>query len=170
MPPAAAPLTPEEKLHRQEGLQFRTQATLSAAESGNAPLKVDKEGGVQATESKTRFIGTAVALLISRSAADNEAERGPGGAITGQSSNVGGRTLGGGMGFGLLGAIAAQSSRNVGAAFGYYGLAWSLYSTVAARGAEVQFGKNAVIDIGFNQRTPNGTTKVGKDRATTTPK
>lgn len=166
--PAGAPLSsasllPDDKLHRPEGLQFRTQATLNAAEGGNAPLKVDKEGGVQATESKTRFIGTAVVVLISRRAADNDAERSQSGAITGQSSNVGGRTLGGGMGFGLLGAIAAQSSRNVGAAFGYYGLAWSVYSTVVKRGAEVQFGKNAVIDIGFNQRTPAGASKPQKD-------
>jgi hypothetical protein len=166
--PAGAPLPLEEKLHRQEGLQFRTQATLNAAESGNAPVKVDKEGGVQATESKTRFIGTAIAVLISRSAADNDAERAThGGPITGQSPNVAGRTLGGGMGFGLLGAIAAQSSRNVGAAFGYYGLAWSVYSTVVRRGAEVEFGKNAVIDIGFNQRAPAGTTKLKKDGAVT---
>ena len=164
-PPAGAPVSTEEKLHRAEGLQFRTQATLNAAEGGNAPLKVDKEGGVQATESKTRFIGTAVALMISRRAADNDAERSQSGVITGQSSNIGGRTLGGGMGFGLLGAIAAQSSRNVGAAFGYYGLAWSVYSTVVKRGAEVQFGKNAVIDIGFNQRPPAGSTKLQKDGA-----
>jgi len=163
--PAGTPLSTEEKLHGQEGLQFRTQATLNAAEGGNAPLKVDKEGGVQATESKTRFIGTAVAVLISRRAADNDPERAHGGAITGQSSNVGGRTLGGGMGFGLLGAIAAQSSRTVGAAFGYYGLVWSVYSTVVKRGAEVEFGRNAVIDIGFNQRTPASSTQPAKDGA-----
>ena len=161
-PPAAAPLSTEENLHRQEELHFRTQATLNAAESASAPLKVDKEGGVQATESKTRFIGTAVALMISRRAADNDPVRSPSGAITGQSSNIGGRTLGGGMGFGLLGAVAAQSSRTVGAAFGYYGLAWSVYSTVVKRGAEVQFGRNAVIDIGFNQRTPPGSTQPAK--------
>jgi hypothetical protein len=162
---SAPALSSEDRLHRAEGLQFRTQATLKAAEGANAPLKVDKESGVQATESKTRFIGTAVAVLISRRAADNDPERSQSGAITGQSSNVGGRTLGGGMGFGLLGAIAAQSSRTVGAAFGYYGLAWSVYSTVVKRGAEVQFGKNAVIDIGFNQRTPDGSTKVKQDSA-----
>jgi hypothetical protein len=165
IPPSAdTPSQPEETIPPKQKLQFRTEATLSAAEGGNAPIKVDKEGGVQATESKTRFIATAVAVLVSRRAADNDAER-HGGVITGQSPNVGGRTLGGGMGFGLLGAIAAQSSRNVGAAFGYYGLAWSIYSTVIARGAEVQFDKNAVIDIGFNQAAPGGATKLNKDGA-----
>ena len=154
-PPAAAPSTDAGRSCSSEH-----QATLNAAESGNAPVKVDKEGGVQATESKTRFIGTAVAVLISRRAADNDPDACPSGAITGQSPNIGGRTLGGGMGFGLLGAIAAQSSRTVGAAFGYYGLAWSVYSTVVKRGAEVQFGRNAVIDIGFNQRTPAAPTNL----------
>ena len=144
--------TQQQPSPREPELKFRTQATLNAAESGNAPLKVDKEGGVQTSESKTRFIGTAVALLIARAAGDNDPERIRGGAITGQKSNIGGRTLGGGLGLGLLGSIAAQSSRNVGAALGYYGLAWTVYSTVVKRGAEVQFDKNAVIDIGFNQR------------------
>jgi hypothetical protein len=71
----------------------------------------------------------------------------------GPNSNVSGRTLGGGLGFGLLGSLLAQSSKYVGTAFGYYGLGLSVYSTVIARGPEVQFGKNAVIDIGFNSRT-----------------
>ena len=70
------------------------------------------------------------------------------------------------MGFGLLGTIAAQSSRTVGAAFGYYGLAWSVFSTVVARGHEVQFDKNAVIDIGFNARA----SKPENDGATATHK
>jgi hypothetical protein len=157
--PASAPL----QTQGEKSLQFRTQASLSAAESGKAPLKVDKEGGVQATDSKTRFIGTAVAVLMARTAADNDPTRSSSGAITGQSSNVAGRTLGGGLGFGLLGTIAAQSSRNVGTAFGYYGLAWSVYSTVVARGAEVQFDKDAVVDIGFNTRSPAAAMKLKND-------
>lgn len=141
----------------EKKLQVRTQGMLAAAEGDKAPVKVDAEGGVQATESKTRFIGTAVAVLVARAAGDNDPIRAPSvggrrGAIIGQSQNVGGRTLGGGLGFGLLGTIAAQSSRTVGAAFGYYGLAWSVFSTVVARGPEVQFDKNAVVDIGFNTR------------------
>jgi hypothetical protein len=158
-----APAVPEEKR-----LQLRTQGTLSAAEGRKAPLKVDSEGGVRATESKTRFLGTALALLAARAAGDNDPVRAPSsggtrGAIIGQSPNVGGRTLGGGLGFGLLGTIAAQSSRNVGAALGYYGLAWSVYSTVVARGPEVQFNKNAVVDIGFNRRSPAGASKLPND-------
>ena len=131
-------------------LQIRTQGTLSAAEGGNAPVKVDSEGGVQAQESKSRFIGTAIALLITHRAADNDAGR----AVNGNNPNVSGRTLGGGFGFGLLGSIAAQSSNNVGMALGYYGMGWSVFSTVVSRGAGVQFDRNAVIDIGFNQRSP----------------
>ena len=150
---------------QQRVLKFRTQATLHAAEGGHARFKVDKEGGVQATESKTRFIGTAVALLIARSAADRDHDHPRGVAGTGQNPNITGRTLGGGLGFGLLGSIASQSSPNVGAAFGYYGMAWAVYSTVFARGAEVEFGKNAVIDIGFNQRAPVGTTSPKSDGA-----
>jgi hypothetical protein len=152
--PSQAPRAAQEKEKR---LEVRTLGTLSAAEGDKAPLKVDSEGGVQATESKTRFLGTAVALLIARAAGDNDPVRAPSvggsrGAVIGQRANVGGRTLGGGLGFGLLGTIAAQSSRNVGAALGYYGLAWSVFSTVVARGPEVHFEKNAVVDIGLNSR------------------
>ncbi len=130
-----------------------TQATLGAAESsGAAPIKVDAEGGVQAKESKTRFIAPVISVMLASRAADNDGghhhDAGAGG-----DGNVSGRTLGGGSGFGMLGAAVAQSSRYVGMAFGYYGLAWSVYSSVIARGGEVQFDKNAVMDIKFGART-----------------
>jgi hypothetical protein len=164
-PPQTAPATEEKRL------QVRTQGMLTAAEGDKAPLKVDSEGGVQASESKTRFIGTAIAALVARAAGDNDPIRGPSaggsrGAIIGQSQNVAGRTLGGALGFGLLGTIAAQSSRTVGAAFGYYGLAWSVFSTVVAHGPEVQFDKNAVVDIVINSReskAENGKTAAKHD-------
>ncbi len=152
-------------------LQVRTQGMLTGAEGDKAPLKVDSEGGVQASESKTRFIGTAIAALVARASGDSDPIRGPAsggtrGAVIGQSQNVAGRTLGGGLGFGLFGMIAAQSSRTVGAAFGYYGLAWSVFSTVVAHGPEVQFDKDAVVDIGINSRegkTESGATAAKQD-------
>jgi hypothetical protein len=45
-------------------------------------------------------------------------------------------------------------------AFGYYGLAWSVYSHVVARGSEVQFDKNAMMDIKFATRTPPQESKI----------
>jgi hypothetical protein len=152
---------PEEvaKLRTTAPAPFPTSATLGAAEgSGTAPLKVDSEGGVQAKESKTRFIAPVISLMLASRAADNDAGRHHD-AGAGGDPNISGRTLGGGSGFGMLGAAVAQSSRYVGMAFGYYGLAWSVYSSVIARGGEVQFDKNAVLDLKFGARTPTPASK-----------
>lgn len=138
---------------------MKTQAVLQAAEgSGKAPIKVDSEGGVQAKESKTRFIAPLISLVLASRAADNEHhhhdnDAGDTGAEAGGGANVSGRTLGGGLGLGMLGAAVSQSSPYVGMAFGYYGLAWSVYSHVIARGGEVQFDRNAMMDIKFSTRT-----------------
>src|SRR5579864_8454558 len=118
-----------------------------------APMKVDSEGGVQAQESKTRFIAPLISLALANRSADNDTGRRDVGA-NGGNANISGRTLGGGMGFGMLGAAVSQSSRYVGMAFGYYGLAWSVYSNVVARGGEVQFDKDAMMDIKLGARTP----------------
>lgn len=126
-------------------------AQLDAAESGSkAALKVDSEGTVKATESKTRFLAPALALLVASRSADNDVSR-----RTGlPEQNVGGRTVGGGSGFGLLGALAAQKSTTFGKFMGFYGLAWSVYLNIVARGSEVEFGKNAAVDIRFGGHAP----------------
>jgi hypothetical protein len=154
LPPEAAALRPVE--HPREPM--RTQAILQSAAPDHGPIKVDSEGGVQATESKTRFIAPAISLVIARQAADNDA-----GHVNGGSSNVGGRTLGGASGFGLLGMAVSQSSRYVGMAFGYYGMAWSAYTNLVSRGTEVQFGKNSVVEIRFGARTPTAGSKLHGD-------
>jgi hypothetical protein len=141
-----------------KALTLRTQAVLDQAEgSGPASLKVDSEGGVRAQESKTRFLAPAISLMLASRAADNDAGRhhDTGAAGTG---NVDGRTAGGGLGFGMLGAAISQTSPYVGMAFGYYGLAWSVYRSVVAKGGEVQFDRNAMMDIRFNAR-PKGVSK-----------
>ena len=158
--PATAAAFP---VQHERVLQLRTQAILKAGESDQAPVKVDSEGGVKTTESKTRFIQTAIAVLIAQKAGDTDGGHLHGGGVGGvggqPESNVSGRTLGGGLGFGLIGSLVSQSSKYVGSALGYYGLAWTVFSTVIARGSEVQFDKNAVIDIGFNPRTTASVSK-----------
>jgi hypothetical protein len=151
LPGAVASLTPA----TSERPVQKTQAMLAGAEGGGpTPIKVDSEGGIQTQESKTRFIAPVISLLLASKAADNDAGRHNSGGASGGDANVSGRTLGGGSGFGLLGAAVSQSSPYVGMAFGYYGLAWSVYSSVVAKGGEVQFDKNAMMDIRFGSRTP----------------
>ena len=106
---------------------------------------------VRSVESKTRFIAPLVAWMIAARAADNDADR-----LGVSEANVGGRTLGGFSGFGLLGSAAAQSSRYAGMALGFYGLAWSVYSNILSKGAEVEFGENAAMDIRFGMRPARG--------------
>jgi hypothetical protein len=131
------------------------EATLNAAEgSGPAAIKIDSEGGVQAKDSKTRLLAPAVALMLASRAADNDAGHHKAAGGAGGDANIGGRTLGGGLGFGLAGSAVSQSSRWVGMAFGYYGLAWSVYRNVIARGTDVHFDKNAMMEIRFGARTP----------------
>ena len=131
-----------------EQVVTKTQATLESAESsGKVPVKVDSEGGVKASESKTRFIAPAISVLIATRSADDDT-----GHIGRNESNAGGRTLGGVSGFGVVGAAVAQSSPTVGMVFGYYGMVWSVYANIIARGAEVEFDHNAAMDIRFGGR------------------
>jgi hypothetical protein len=151
LPAEVANLTPS----ATEPASLTTQATLAAAEgSGSAQIKVDSEGGVQAQESKTRSIAPVISLLLANKAADNDAGRRSAAGVSGPEANVSGRTLGGASGFGLAGMALSQSSSYVGMAFGYYGLAWSVYSNLIAKGGEVQFNKNAMMDIRFGGRAP----------------
>jgi len=130
---------------------MRTQAIVDAAEGGGkSPIKVDGEGGVQAKESKTRFLAPMVALVLASKAADKDAGKHT--ASGSGEANASGRTLGGGLGLGMLGAAVSQTSPYVGMAFGYYGLAWSVYNTVIGRGGEVEFQKNAMLDVKFGGR------------------
>jgi hypothetical protein len=133
----------------------RPQATLDAAEgSGTAPIRVDSEGGVRAQESKTRFIAPVISLMLASRAADNDAGRDHNAAGTGGEANVSGRSLGGISGFGLVGLAVSQSSKYVGMGFGYYGLALSVYTSVVAKGGEVRFDRNAMMDVRFGARPP----------------
>ena len=108
-----------------------------------------------------------LAAIVASRAADNDAGKVSAGAANqAGGGNVRGRTLGGALGFGLLGSAIAQSSRYVGMSFGYYGLAWSVYSNVIARGAEVSFDKNAVLEVRFGGRvTPAGGSSVPKGKS-----
>jgi hypothetical protein len=135
----------------------RAQAQLTAAEQSSGSLKVDPEGTAKATESKTRLLRPAIAGLIAAKSMDNDEGRQT--ASGGADANYSGRALGGFSGFGLLGTAVSWAPHPVGAAFGFYGLAWSAYTTVISRGREVEFRKNAVMSIRFGPSGRNGPIK-----------
>ena len=150
---------PARLFHRGGQLRFRfervqlpdavlkAEAQLDAVEGdSSAKLKVDQEGGVKSTDSKTRLLNPVIAGLIAAKSMDNDEGK------ASQDANYSGRTLGGGSGFGLLGILAAQSSRYAGSAFGFYGLGWSVYRNVIARGQEVDFRSNTAMDVRFQNR------------------
>jgi hypothetical protein len=132
----------------------RSQLQLAAAETDpQSHTKVDSEGNAKATEPKSRLLGPAVALIVASRAADNDVGRHGTATSTG---NYGGRSLGGFSGFGYIGTAAAQSSKTVGAALGYYGLGMSVFSAIVSRGSDVQFPRNAAIEVRFGSQPVQG--------------
>jgi hypothetical protein len=115
-------------------------------------LVVDDEGGASATNSKTRFIAPALAVLSLHAAVDQDHHRrfdhdaDDNDPVVGQA-NVGGRGVAGWFGFGLVGASISQIARPVALAFGIYGAARTTYSNVLGKGREVQFPANTLIQV-----------------------
>ena len=124
------------------------RAQLAGMErSGETAVKVDAEGTARTTESKIRLIRPVIAGLVAAKSLDNDEGRQ---ATSGSGEgNASGRALGGFSGFGLLGTLASRGPRPIGSALAFYGLAWSVYSNVVSRGAEMVFEKNTDMTIRF---------------------
>jgi hypothetical protein len=123
------------------------QAQLTAVEADPGAVKVDREGTAKATESKTRLLRPAIAALVAAQSMDNDAGKQT--ASGTGSANTSGRALGGFSGFGLLGIAAAQGPHQIAIGLSFYGLGWSVYSNLIARGREVTFEKNTAMAIRF---------------------
>ena len=123
------------------------QGQLVSVEADPKAVKVDSEGTARATESKTRLVRPAIAAIVATKSLDNDTGKQT--ASGAGTPNSGGRALGGFSGFGLLGTAAAYGPPSLGAALGFYGLAWSVYSNIISRGSEVTFEKNTAVAIQF---------------------
>ena len=135
-----------------DGIEQKVVSTLEGVQAGkDANVKLDSEGGAEATTSRTRYLGTAVSLglavLATSAGQDHDAD----------GASHGGAT-GGLGGFKLVGMVvgAAVRSRAFGTTMGAYGAAASIYTHFMARGSEVEFPKNTAMQIGIGTRA--GTT------------
>src|SRR5262249_25789083 len=104
-----------------------------------------------ATESKARLLAPAIAALIAAHSMDNDTGKATSAGGNG-SGNGAGLALGGFSGLGLLGVGASRASYVAGDTLGVYGMAFSVYSSIVARGHEVEFAKNSSMTIRFGPR------------------
>jgi hypothetical protein len=157
---------PARRFHRNGQLRFlfeRVQppdhaplpllASLHAVDvSQDDHVTVDEEGGAAVTNSNTRFIAPALALLALRGSvgrdrpADNDADDvGRTGPI--RQNDVGAQGVGGFLGFGLLGVGLAQLSHPLGVALAAVGVARTVYTNILGKGREVSFPADTPIQI-----------------------
>ena len=140
-----------------DGIQQKVEATLEGVQAGkNANVKLDSEGGAEATTSKSRYLTTGISLALAAASAHGDEDAHSGG---GAGGDPGGRVAGGANGFKLVGMVLglAVRSRALGYSMGAYGAGMSIYSNFLARGHEVVFPKNTAMDVGV------GTRKEGAD-------
>jgi hypothetical protein len=141
-----------ERVHAPQRESQPMLASLYAVEANQDDrLVVDDEGGAASTNSKTRFVAPALAVLSLYAGLDQEHRRFDNDAddnepIVGQA-NVAGRGVAGWIGFGVVGASLSQISRPVTLAFGVYGAARTIYSSVFGKGHEVVFPVNTVMQV-----------------------
>jgi len=135
-----------------DGIQRKVDTTLESIQSGKGEgVKLDSEGGAEASSPKTRYLATgiSVALALASSRTDADARDGDAG---GNTSN---RVAGGAGGFKLIGIALGVfvHSQPLGMAMGAYGASVSIYAHFIARGRDVVFPKNTAMDISVTTRS-----------------
>lgn len=128
-------------------------ASLSAVDASDSDrLTVDEEGGARATNTKTRFVAPALALVAlhgavghGHHAVDHQTVGSPAPAVP--SANLGSRSLGGFIGFGALGVGLGQLSRPLAIVFSAIGATRTVYTNVFGRGQDVSFPAATTIQL-----------------------
>jgi len=153
-----------------DGVEKKVEAMLEGVQSGkDANVKLDSEGGAAATTPKTRYLATAVSLTLA-AASFGSGESDVDNGVAHAKANTGAQVAGGVNGFKVVGMALglAVHSRALGYTMGAYGAGMSVYSHFIARGNEVVFPKNTVMEIGIGmreegaaQQTPTGSATVG---------
>lgn len=135
-----------------DGIEQKVQTTLEGVQAGkNANVKLDSEGGAQATNPKSRYMSTAISLGLAAMSAHHEGDPDHDN-LSGSDPNS--RGAGGLGGFRLVGMALGMAvrSRAFGYSMGAYGAGMSVYSHFIARGSEVVFPKNTAMEIGIGTR------------------
>jgi hypothetical protein len=142
-----------QELIQPDGIQEKVEATLEGVQSAKAGnVKLDSEGGAEATTPKARYLATALSLALAAASVRSDSDVDHGIARTG--NGTGARVAGGANGFKLvgIGLGLAVKSRALGYTMGAYGAGMSVYAHFIARGQEVVFPKNTAMEIGIGRQ------------------
>jgi hypothetical protein len=129
----------------------KVAASLEGVQSSKASdVRLDAEGGAEATTPKTRYLQTGIAIGLAMVSV-----RGDPDAVGADSGgNTLNRAAGGANGFKLVGIAMGVlvHSRVFGYSMGAYGAGMSIFTHFVARGRDVVFPKNTEMDIGIGAR------------------
>ena len=129
----------------------KVDANLEGVQAGKADnVKLDAEGGAEATTPKTRYLQTGIAIGLAMASAGGDADA----RTSNPAGNTSNRVAGGAGGFKVVGIVLGLvvHSRAFGYSMGAYGAGMSIYVHFIARGRDVVFPKNTAMDIGIGVR------------------
>jgi hypothetical protein len=120
----------------------------SVQASADDHLALDDEGGATVTNSKTRFIAPTLALLALHGNLDRHEHPDPDGdGHMIQENNPGAVTAGGFFGLGILGIPLSHIASPISLTLSIMGASRSVYRNVVAKGREVQFPADTVMQL-----------------------
>jgi hypothetical protein len=137
------------------GIEEKLEASLEGVHVAKGEhLQLDSEGGAQVTAPKTRYLTTAISVMLASSSIGDGHGRDNDGGMRGEGGDVGSGAANGASGFRFLGTIvgAFAHSRVVASGFGFYGAAMSVYSHFLARGRDVVYPKDMSMMIGMGTK------------------
>jgi hypothetical protein len=138
------------RIETPQGVVQPMQGSVEGVEADRrSGVKLDDEGGAQATDNKTRYLSTGVAVLLAAAASHTDNEHGTTDAAGDPSVRAGAGVSGSGI-TGTLISLAAKS-QPVSMVFAAYGAGNSVYNNFLARGKDVVFTKNTPLEIGFSE-------------------
>ena len=138
-----------------EGVEQKVEASLAGVEAAKADnVKLDSEGGAQATSPKTRYLNAGVSIGLAALSFRGD----PDAKTPNPAGNTGNRVAGGAVGFKAVGMVMGVlvHSRAFGYSMGAYGAGMSVYTNFIARGRDVVFPKDTAMTIGIGTRPPEG--------------
>jgi hypothetical protein len=126
------------------GLDQKVSAVLAGVQAGEtANLRLDSEGGAQATSPQSRYLQTGIALGLAAVSAAGDGD-----------ADVLNKSAGGANGFKLVGIAVGIAARSqpLGIAMGGLGASRSIYVHFIARGRDVVFPENTAMQVGIGAR------------------